>query len=78
MLYVCRVETLHPLRLALHEAMMLVRAGQKVVNNECSDLESTSDFEDNGEGVVWTRSGAQVGNYIRRRTIWKHVITEVG
>jgi len=51
---------------------------EAVMHERCSDWESASDSDDDGEGVVWARSGVEVEDYIRRRGIWKHVIKGVG
>jgi len=45
---------------------------------DSSDSDSAFESEDDEEGVVWSRSGVQAEEYIRRRRIWKNVITGVG
>jgi len=55
-----------------------LRTSEVVMHERCSDSESASDSYDDGEGVVWARSGVEAEDYIRRRGIWKHVIKGVG
>ena len=58
--------------------MVQLMRREEVMREGCSDSESASDSDDDGEGVVWARSGVQAEDYIRRRGIWKHVIKGVG
>ena len=48
-----------------------------IANEDSSHSKSGSYSDDDGEAVVWGRSGVEAKDYIRRRTIWKNVIKGV-
>jgi len=55
-----------------------LRTSEAVMHERCSDSQCVFDLDDDGEGVVWGRSGVKAEDYTRRRGIWKHVIKGVG
>ena len=57
--------------------LVQLRTREEVMHEDCSNSESASNSNDDGEGVVWARSGVEAEDYIRRRGIWKHVIKGV-
>ena len=74
----CRVEMVHGSGHASQEGTVPVTVGGQVRIEDISDSDSASESEDDEEGVVWARLGVQAEDYIRRRRIWKNVITGVG
>jgi len=63
---------------ACHEGTVPGIVGRQVRIEDSSDSDLASESEDDEEGAVWARSGVQAEEYIRRRRIWKNVITGEG
>jgi len=60
------------------EGVKQLAAGYDFGNEDSSNSELGFESSDDGETVVWARSGVGAKDYIRRRTIWKNVMKEVG
>ena len=51
------------------QAVIRLTTANELTMEDCSNSESASDSNDDGEGRVWARSGVQAEDYIKRRII---------